>query len=167
MGPMWSALYLLMCWDSPLTAALPRRNTSTELLRWYLENLAFCLAFGLSSLPHSCWGFRRASSGPFGVLFSNMGRRSRGSPRTSQHDSEKSERSCSSQLSNLLVLVIVAEWSPYLCFTVNFTASVIIALLSWCHGRLRSPVLWGTTALGTYVQCTFIVHASILIKVLS
>ena len=35
------------------------------VLRWcHLENLAFCLAFGHTFLPPSCWRFTRASSGP-------------------------------------------------------------------------------------------------------
>jgi len=70
-------------------------------------------------------------------------------------------------LLNLLLSILAAGWSPYICFTDTSIVTVLTALLSWYHGRLKLAILWGIAPLGIPIECTSVVHALIPLKTLS
>jgi len=143
-----------------IDSTLPVRSIFTVLLRWHLENLAFCLAFDLTSLPTSCWP--RASSGPIWNIVFIFGPvpPSATSDFSIRFKEERQDLSAMpTSLPSLLFSMLAARWLLYFCFSDTTTFTGLIVLLSWCHGRLRSAVLWGIAALGTFIQCTFIMCA--------
>ena len=115
-----------MCWVSPLTAILLGRSTFTVLLRWHLENLVFCLAFGHTFFPPSCWRFTRASSGPIWSIvlkFWPVQPSSTSNFSTRFREERQDFLATPTSIPNLFLLMPVAGWPLYLCSTDTITVT--------------------------------------------
>ena len=94
------------------------------LLQCHLENLAFFLAFDLTFLPSAAGAIQEPCQAPLGVLFSTFGpvQPSATSNFSTRFREERLDLSATpTSLPSLLLSILAAGWSPYLCFTDTVT----------------------------------------------
>ena len=147
-----------------MTAALPGRSTFTVLLQWHLKSLVFCLAFGFTSLPPSCWRFTivRPHLEYCSHVWASATECHLELPNKIQRRATRlvGDVNFTSQLAPLDAHCRVASLSLFYSYFHGHCANSVAELMprpADISHLLAHPI----AALGTLIECTCIVHALI------